>query len=86
MKYQEMQNLHTALLVDDDGFTVCDIRTPNPNAGEVARDFVDMRNTLESAIKVIEDFLPNIGKCVLQDYGRLNDVLVESSSLLRKYP
>lgn len=31
---------------------------------------------------VIEDFLPNIGSCVLQDYGRLNIAMIESSKRL----
>lgn len=35
----------------------------------------DMRAT-------IEDFLPNIANCALQDYGRLNDVLIRSSKAL----
>ena len=32
--------------------------------------------------EVVEDFMPNIGKCVLQDYGRLNEALIESNRLL----
>lgn len=31
---------------------------------------------------VVEDFMPNIGKCVLQDYKRLNDTLVEARKFL----
>jgi len=77
---------HTAVLLDDEGYTICTIQTPNPNAGKVASDLVAMRETLASAIKVIEDFMPNIGRCVLQDYGRLNDVLLDSARLLKKYP
>lgn len=30
---------------------------------------------------VVEDFLPNIGRCVLQDYGRMNDFLMEANAL-----
>lgn len=29
-------------------------------------------------VEVIEDFMPNIGKCALQDYGRLNTALIEA--------
>lgn len=49
-------------------------------------DIDRLRDCLRGAILVIEDFMPNIGRCVLQDYGRLNDVLCDSSKLLREYP
>lgn len=35
-------------------------------------------------VKVIEDFMPNIGNCALQDYGRLNEALMESSQRLKE--
>ncbi len=38
----------------------------------------EARALAADAIKVIEDFLPNIGRCALQDYGRLNDVMVRA--------
>ena len=75
-----------AVLLDDEGCTICTLSTPNPNAAELARDLVSMRETLAWAIGVIEDFMPNIGQCVLQDYERLNDVLCDSARLLKKYP
>ena len=31
--------------------------------------------------KVVEDFMPNIGRCALQDYGRLNDFLIQVKAL-----
>ena len=34
--------------------------------------------------EVIDDFLPNIGTCVLQDYGKLNTALIESAKYLEK--
>lgn len=40
---------------------------------------------LEKARLVIEDFLPNVGHCALQDYGRLNDVLIDSAKVLRAH-
>lgn len=43
----------------------------------------ELLNLLTRAIAVIEDFLPNIGHCALQDYGRLNDVLIDSARVLR---
>jgi len=30
---------------------------------------------------VVEDFLPNIGNCCLQDYGRLNEFLIATTAL-----
>jgi len=36
---------------------------------------------LKTALEVVMDFLPNIRTCVLQDYGRLNDLLVAASKL-----
>ena len=29
-------------------------------------------------VAVVDDFLPNIGKCALQDYGRMNDFMVQA--------
>lgn len=44
---------------------------------------VELVDLLAKAVLVIEDFLPNIGHCVLQDYGRLNVVLIDSGKVLR---
>jgi len=33
---------------------------------------------------VVNDFLPNIGHCALQDYGMLNDVLVRVEALKKE--
>lgn len=33
---------------------------------------------------VVEDFMPNIGKCALQDYGRLNDFLIAAAALRKE--
>lgn len=46
---------------------------------------VELVDLLAKAVLVIEDFLPNIGHRVLQDYGRLNDVLIDSGKVLRAY-
>lgn len=43
----------------------------------------ELLDLLTRALLVIEDFLPNIGRCVLQDYGRLNDVLIDGHKMLR---
>ena len=31
--------------------------------------------------RVVEDFLPNIGNCALQNYGELNEFMIESEEL-----
>jgi hypothetical protein len=31
--------------------------------------------------RIVEDFLPNIGKCALQNYAQLNEFLIAASSL-----
>lgn len=36
----------------------------------------DMRQLLKMGLEVVEDFLPNVGQCALQDYGRLNDFMI----------
>lgn len=35
---------------------------------------------------VVEDFLPNFGKCVLQNYERMNEALLLSTKLLGPTP
>lgn len=82
MKYHTTSNPNLAILVDDEGDTIAAVSTPNPNAEEVAQNLVEMQSLLSEAVKVIEDFMPNISRCVLQDYGRLNRVLLTSKSLL----
>lgn len=37
-----------------------------------------LRALLRMGVEVVEDFLPNIGSCALQDYGRLNEFLMQS--------
>lgn len=34
-----------------------------------------MRALAADLTKVVEDFMPNVGRCVLQDYARLNDAM-----------
>ena len=52
------------------------------------RDTLKRMEQLEDLVQdltlVVEDFLPNTGRCVLQDYGRLNDVLLRSQQLVGK--
>lgn len=34
-------------------------------------------------LAVVEDFMPNVGRCVLQDFGRLNEFTVEAGKIKR---
>ena len=36
----------------------------------------DIRSIAQMGLEVVEDFLPNVGQCALQDYGRLNDFMI----------
>lgn len=87
MKYDvSPHNPLKGILLDDEGYTICRVEVPGPSAGgaeAVLKQLVDTQRCLTEAIKVIEDFLPNISKCVLQDYGRLNGVLCDSRRLLK---
>jgi hypothetical protein len=40
-----------------------------------------LRKLVAKGVAVVEDFMPNIGNCALQDYGRLNEFLIESAAL-----
>jgi len=43
--------------------------------------YVDETNQLAKlGLEVVEDFLPNVGTCVLQDYGRLNDFMMQAKA------
>lgn len=33
---------------------------------------------IRKGLAVVEDFMPNIANCALQDYGRLNEFLMEA--------
>ncbi len=39
----------------------------------------DMKKLLKMGLEVVEDFLPNVGNCALQDYGRLNEFMIQAT-------
>ena len=39
----------------------------------------DLSSLAKMGKHVVEDFLPNVGQCALQDYGRLNDFMILAS-------
>lgn len=82
MKYDTTSDPHHAVLLDDNGYTIAQIHTPHPNAAEVAANIVRLHALATEAVDTVLDFLPNAGKCALQDYGRLNHVLMESGPVL----
>jgi hypothetical protein len=40
-----------------------------------------LTNLVIKGYAVVNDFMPNIGKCVIQDYQRLNEFCVEAAAL-----
>lgn len=59
------------------------------NSGEMyeraVQELEAERDRLRALVKqgeaVVNDFMPNIGRCALQDYGRLNDFLIEAGKV-----
>ena len=49
--------------------------------GELRREVESLKKTIRMGELVVEDFMPNIGKCVLQDYGRLNQFLMDAAQI-----
>jgi len=41
--------------------------------------FDDLSTMGKMGYEVVQDFLPNVGQCALQDYGRLNDFMIMAS-------
>ena len=48
---------------------------------EMRQEILELRKLVKMGEAVVEDFLPNIGNCALQDIGRLNLFLMNASTL-----
>jgi hypothetical protein len=48
---------------------------------DVARHVEKLVELVQTGEQVVEDFLPNIASCVLQDYGRMNQFLIAAKQL-----
>ncbi len=44
-----------------------------------------MKALIPRLVAVIDDFLPNVGRCALQNYGELNSSLVDARALMREF-
>ena len=44
------------------------------------QEMEDMRELAKQGWEVVNDFLPNVSKCALQDYGRLNDFMIKAGA------
>lgn len=44
-----------------------------------------MASAIGELLLLIEDFMPNIGRCVLQDYQRLNEAPIEARKAVAAY-
>lgn len=42
-----------------------------------------MEELIPRLVAVIDDFLPNVGRCALQNYGELNSSLVDARAILK---
>lgn len=40
-----------------------------------------LRRLVKQGEAVVEDFMPNIARCVIQDFGRLNEFLIEAKKV-----
>lgn len=47
----------------------------------LVNEITNLKALVKLGESVVEDFLPNIGKCVLQDYYALNDFLVKAKKV-----
>lgn len=43
-----------------------------------------LRALVAIGVQVVDDFMPNIGNCALQDIGRLNDFLMAADTLAKQ--
>lgn len=44
----------------------------------------ELKDMVAKGKRVVDDFLPNIGGCVLQNYGELNEFLCEADALAKR--
>ncbi len=61
--------------------------TTNEYHAMVERDkeLTVLRDLVKRQDAVINDFLPNVGQCVLQNYGELNNVLLDYTLYKQRY-
>ena len=52
--------------------------------GDAVERLKSTAELIQMLVDVINDFLPNIGNCALQDYGRLNTALIESEKWIKE--
>ena len=57
------------------------LRTLSQPDAAPAAEIVRLRKLVQKGREVVEDFLPNIGRCALQRYDRLNEFMVEAAAL-----
>jgi hypothetical protein len=48
---------------------------------EAANELERLQALVLMGARVVNDFLPNIGRCALQDYGALNQFLLEAEKV-----
>lgn len=43
-----------------------------------AKEIERLRGLVKMGERVVDDFMPNIGQCAIQDIGQVNDFLIEA--------
>tara|TARA_R110000822_G_scaffold301712_1_gene425688 strand:- start:295 stop:585 length:291 start_codon:yes stop_codon:yes gene_type:complete len=74
-------------VVASDGTNICKVHNDEGQGAANARLIAKvpaMLDALRKAIAVINDFMPNIANCSLDDYAALNEVLVEAPAILAR--
>ena len=61
--------------------TINHFRSERDRLDKTNRELVE---ALGIALRVINDFLPNVGRCALQNYKELNDILVVGPRAIAK--
>ena len=71
-------------IYDDNHFTNIHVTDARAVVMALEREETEDTKLIQMLTDVVEDFLPNIGTCALQDYGRLNEAMIASSKRLGK--
>ena len=75
---------YECVICDNCGASGPDRRVERGDATELWNERVSDKELIQMLVDVIQDFLPNIGNCALQDYGRLNTALIEADKRLKE--
>jgi hypothetical protein len=69
-------------VLDADGAYVCDMRPAYREYARLIAQAPAMAEVINELLLVVEDFMPNVGRCALQNYQRLNEAPIKARALL----